>query len=83
MLIASSSLISSAKNLAVNPVMRPHGSFWQATAKLFQMPFVAVKHNSPSQVECDQAIELLNMAINEVDQATLAAIISKLTSSSQ
>eukprot|EP00118_Oscarella_pearsei_P020926 m.231778 g.231778 ORF g.231778 m.231778 type:complete len:65 (+) comp40074_c1_seq12:4671-4865(+) len=54
-----------------------------ASAAEFASVPAQIRHNSPSQVECDQAIELLNMAINEVDQATLAAIISKLTSSSQ
>nr|A0A3G2LGI8.1 RecName: Full=Talin [Oscarella pearsei]AYN71349.1 talin [Oscarella pearsei] len=87
MLIASSSLISSAKNLAVNP---RDAATWQllashskAVSDAIRRLVAAVKDKSPGQAECDQAIELLNMAINEVDQATLAAISSKLTPSSQ
>lgn len=37
------------------------------------------RENAPGQRECDDAIEVLNGCIREVDQASLAAISQQLT----
>lgn len=39
----------------------------------------ACRDKAPGQRECDEAIEVLNNCIREVDQASLAAISQQLT----
>jgi talin len=82
MVNSSSSLISAAKSLAVNPKDAPT---WQllasqskAVSDAIKKLLQAIKDKSPGQRECDKAIETLNMSINEIDQASLAAISQKL-----
>lgn len=46
----------------------------------FQALFLTVcREKAPGQRECDDAIEVLNSCIREVDQASLAAISQQLT----
>ncbi|XP_062512011.1 talin-like [Corticium candelabrum] len=82
MVNSSSCLISAAKSLAVNPKDAPT---WQllasqskAVSDAIKKLMQAIKDKSPGQRECDKAIDTINRAINEVDQASLAAISQKL-----
>ena len=40
--------------------------------------FFHYRENAPGQQECDQAADMINKAINKIDQASLAAISNNL-----
>lgn len=75
---ASSSMIVSAKSLALNPKDPPG---WQTLANYsktvsdsIKRLVTSIKDASPGQNECDEAIERLSVCIKELDQASFDAI---------
>ena len=75
---ASSSMIMSAKSLALNPKDPPG---WQTLANhsknvsdSIKKLVTSIKDASPGQNECDDALEKIRICINELDQSTLDAI---------
>ena len=41
------------------------------------------RENAPGQQECDQAADMINRAINKIDQASLAAVSNNLRPDTQ
>lgn len=75
---ASSSMIMSAKSLALNPKDPPG---WQTLANhsknvsdSIKKLVTSIKDASPGQNECDDALEKIRICINELDQSSLDAI---------
>lgn len=75
---ASSSMILSAKSLALNPKDPPG---WQTLANhsknvsdSIKKLVTSIKDASPGQNECDDALEKIRICINELDQSSLDAI---------
>uniref|UniRef100_A0A8C6JZH9 Uncharacterized protein n=1 Tax=Melopsittacus undulatus TaxID=13146 RepID=A0A8C6JZH9_MELUD len=72
MLESSAGLIQTARSLAVNPKDPPQWSVLAGHSPLTD------GNASPGQRECDEAIDVLNRCMREVDQASLAAISQQL-----
>ena len=79
---SSSSLLTSAKSLAINPQDPP---MWQllaahtkAVSDSIKSLILAIRDKSPGQKECDSAIDGLNATINQLDQAILSAMNQQL-----
>ena len=75
---ASSSMITSAKSLALNPKDPPG---WQTLANhsknvsdSIKKLVTSIKDASPGQNECDEALEKIRLCSNELDQSSLDAI---------
>ncbi|XP_044190549.1 talin-1 isoform X3 [Thunnus albacares] len=83
MLESSTGLIQTARSLAVNPKDPPKWSVLAGHSRTvsdsIKKLITNMREKAPGQRECDDAIEVLNGCIREVDQASLAAISQHLT----
>uniref|UniRef100_A0A7N8X271 Talin 1 n=1 Tax=Mastacembelus armatus TaxID=205130 RepID=A0A7N8X271_9TELE len=83
MLESSTGLIQTARSLAVNPKDPPKWSVLAGHSRTvsdsIKKLITNMREKAPGQRECDNAIEVLNGCIREVDQASLAAISQQLT----
>ncbi|XP_076020392.1 talin-1 isoform X2 [Genypterus blacodes] len=83
MLMSSTGLIQTARSLAVNPKDPPKWSVLAGHSRTvsdsIKKLITNMREKAPGQRECDEAIEVLNGCIREVDQASLAAISQQLT----
>ncbi|XP_061590619.1 LOW QUALITY PROTEIN: talin-1 [Cololabis saira] len=83
MLESSTGLIQTARSLAVNPKDPPKWSVLAGHSRTvsdsIKKLITNMREKAPGQRECDEAIEVLNGCIREVDQASLAAISQQLT----
>ena len=79
---SSSSLLASAKSLAVDP---KDASMWQllaahskAVTDSVKSLILSIREKCPGQKECDSAIDTINETVNQLDQAVLAAMNQSL-----
>ncbi|KAJ8392765.1 hypothetical protein AAFF_G00072490 [Aldrovandia affinis] len=83
MLESSTGLIQTARSLAVNPKDPPKWSVLAGHSRTvsdsIKKLITNMRDKAPGQRECDDAIDVLNNCIREVDQASLAAISQQLT----
>uniref|UniRef100_A0AAQ4R077 Talin 1 n=1 Tax=Gasterosteus aculeatus aculeatus TaxID=481459 RepID=A0AAQ4R077_GASAC len=83
MLESSTGLIQTARSLAVNPKDPPKWSVLAGHSRTvsdsIKKLITNMREKAPGQRECDDAVEVLNGCIREVDQASLAAISQHLT----
>ncbi|XP_041914583.1 talin-1 isoform X5 [Alosa sapidissima] len=83
MLESSTGLIQTARSLAVNPKDPPKWSVLAGHSRTvsdsIKKLITNMRDKAPGQRECDEAIEVLNNCIRDVDQASLAAISQQLT----
>uniref|UniRef100_A0AAR2IM02 Talin 1 n=1 Tax=Pygocentrus nattereri TaxID=42514 RepID=A0AAR2IM02_PYGNA len=83
MLESSTGMIQTARSLAVNPKDPPKWSVLAGHSRTvsdsIKKLITNMREKAPGQRECDEAIEVLNNCIREVDQASLAAISQQLT----
>ncbi|XP_039615508.1 talin-1 isoform X2 [Polypterus senegalus] len=83
MLESSTGLIQTARSLAVNPKDPPKWSVLAGHSRTvsdsIKKLITNMRDKAPGQRECDDAIEVLNRCIRDVDQASLAAISQQLT----
>ncbi|KAJ8260864.1 hypothetical protein COCON_G00165870 [Conger conger] len=83
MLVSSTGMIQTARSLAVNPKDPPNWSVLAGHSRTvsdsIKKLITNMRDKAPGQRECDDAIEVLNNCIREVDQASLAAISQQLT----
>ncbi|NXY10197.1 TLN1 protein, partial [Pteruthius melanotis] len=82
MLESSAGLIQTARSLAVNPkdplqwsVLAGHS---RTVSDSIKKLITNMREKAPGQRECDEAIEVLNKCLREVNQASLAAISQQL-----
>lgn len=82
MLESSAGLIQTARSLAVNPkdplqwsVLAGHS---RTVSDSIKKLITNMREKAPGQRECEEAIEVLNRCLREVDQASLAAISQQL-----
>uniref|UniRef100_A0A8C0B0Z2 Talin 1 n=1 Tax=Buteo japonicus TaxID=224669 RepID=A0A8C0B0Z2_9AVES len=82
MLESSAGLIQTARSLAVNPKDPPQWSVLAGHSRTvsdsIKKLITNMRDKAPGQRECDEAIEVLNKCMREVDQASLAAISQQL-----
>ncbi|XP_065596100.1 talin-1 isoform X1 [Cyrtonyx montezumae] len=82
MLESSAGLIQTARSLAVNPKDPPQWSVLAGHSRTvsdsIKKLITNMRDKAPGQRECDEAIEVLNRCMREVDQASLAAISQQL-----
>nr|XP_047908242.1 talin-1 isoform X2 [Anser cygnoides] len=82
MLESSAGLIQTARSLAVNPKDPPQWSVLAGHSRTvsdsIKKLITNMRDKAPGQRECDEAIDVLNRCIREVDQASLAAISQQL-----
>ncbi|XP_072920368.1 talin-1 isoform X2 [Hemitrygon akajei] len=82
MLDSSTGLIQTARALAVNPKDPPKWSVLAGHSRTvsdsIKKLITSIRDKAPGQRECDEAIEVLNRCIRDVDQASLAAISQQL-----
>ncbi|NXT03836.1 TLN1 protein, partial [Prunella fulvescens] len=82
MLESSAGLIQTARSLAVNPKDPPQWSVLAGHSRTvsdsIKKLITNMRDKAPGQRECDEAIEVLNRCLREVDQASLAAISQQL-----
>ncbi|KAA0703636.1 Talin-1 [Triplophysa tibetana] len=83
MLESSTGLIQTARSLAVNPKDPPKWSVLAGHSRTvsdsIKKLITNMREKAPGQRECDDAIEVLNNCMREVDKASLAAISQQLT----
>ncbi|KAK0132068.1 Talin-1 [Merluccius polli] len=83
MLESSTGLIQTARSLAVNPKDPPKWSVLAGHSRTvsdsIKKLITNMREKAPGQRECDDAIDVLNNCIREVDQASLAAISQQLS----
>ncbi|XP_056089203.1 talin-1 isoform X1 [Rhinichthys klamathensis goyatoka] len=83
MLESSTGLIQTARSLAVNPKDPPKWSVLAGHSRTvsdsIKKLITNMREKAPGQRECDEAIEVLNNCMREVDKASLAAISQQLT----
>nr|XP_033793377.1 talin-1 isoform X1 [Geotrypetes seraphini] len=83
MLESSSGLIQTARSLAVNPKDPPKWSILAGHSRTvsdsIKKLITNMRDKAPGQRECDEAIQLMNKSIRDVDQASLAAISQQLS----
>ncbi|XP_060764635.1 talin-1 [Neoarius graeffei] len=83
MLESSTGLIETARSLAVNPKDPPKWSVLAGHSRTvsdsIKKLITNMRDKAPGQRECDEAIDVLNNCIREVDQASLAAISQQLS----
>ena len=79
---SSSSLLTAAKSLVVNPNDPPMwqllASHTKAVTDAIRSLLMAIRDKCPGQKECDDAIDQLNSTITQLDQAILAAMSQQL-----
>ncbi|NXE95862.1 TLN1 protein, partial [Menura novaehollandiae] len=82
MLESSAGLIQTARSLAVNPKDPPQWSVLAGHSRTvsdsIKKLITNMRDKAPGQRECDEAIEVLNRCLREVDHASLAAISQQL-----
>ncbi|KFV10056.1 Talin-1 [Pterocles gutturalis] len=82
MLESSAGLIQTARSLAVNPKDPPQWSVLAGHSRTvsdsIKKLITNMRDKAPGQRECDEAINVLNRCMREVDQASLAAISQQL-----
>ncbi|XP_025050766.1 talin-1 isoform X2 [Alligator sinensis] len=82
MLESSAGLIQTARSLAVNPRDPPQWSVLAGHSRTvsdsIKKLITNMRDKAPGQQECDEAIEVLNKCMRDVDQASLAAISQQL-----
>ncbi|NXO28898.1 TLN1 protein, partial [Cisticola juncidis] len=82
MLESSAGLIQTARSLAVNPKDPPQWSVLAGHSRTvsdsIKKLITNMRDKAPGQRECDEAIEVVNRCLREVDQASLAAISQQL-----
>uniref|UniRef100_A0A8C5WXZ3 I/LWEQ domain-containing protein n=1 Tax=Laticauda laticaudata TaxID=8630 RepID=A0A8C5WXZ3_LATLA len=82
MLESSAGLIQTARSLAVNPRDPPKWSVLAGHSRTvsdsIKKLITNMRDKAPGQRECDEAIEMLNRCVRDVDQASLAAISQQL-----
>uniref|UniRef100_A0A7M5V5A6 Talin n=1 Tax=Clytia hemisphaerica TaxID=252671 RepID=A0A7M5V5A6_9CNID len=82
MVTSSTNYFVSAKQLAINnkdqPTWQIFAQHSRALADAMKKIVTCLKENAPGQQECDQAGDMINRAINKIDQASLAAISNNL-----
>ncbi|XP_032061696.1 talin-1 [Aythya fuligula] len=82
MLESSAGLIQTARSLAVNPKDPPQWSVLAGHSRTvsdsIKKLITNMRDKAPGQRECDEAIDVLNRCMREVDQASLAAISQQL-----
>ncbi|XP_056370821.1 talin-1 isoform X2 [Oenanthe melanoleuca] len=82
MLESSAGLIQTARSLAVNPKDPPQWSVLAGHSRTvsdsIKKLITNMRDKAPGQRECDEAIEVLNRCLRDVDQASLAAISQQL-----
>lgn len=82
MLGSSTGLIQTARSLAVNPKDPPKWSVLAGHSRTvsdsIKKLITSIRDKAPGQRECDEAIDVLNRCIRDVDQASLAAISQQL-----
>ncbi|KAM4707766.1 talin-1 isoform 1-T1 [Discoglossus pictus] len=82
MLESSSGLIQTARSLAANPKDPPQWSVLAGHSRTvsdsIKRLITNMRDKAPGQRDCDQAIDLLNQAVRELDQASLEAISQQL-----
>lgn len=80
--LSSSSLLTSAKSLAINPNDPPMwqllASHTKAVTDAIKSLILAIRDKCPGQNECDNAIDCLNENIRDLDQSILAAMSQQL-----
>ena len=79
---SSNSLLTSAKNLVINPNDPPMwqllASHTKAVTDAIKSLILAIRDKCPGQKECDNAIDCLNENIKDLDQAILSAMSQQL-----
>ena len=79
---SSSSLLASAKNLAMDPNDTSLGQLLaqhsKAVSDSVKALLLAIRIKCPGQKDCDQAIDALNDTVNQLDQAILAVLSQSL-----
>ncbi|XP_067841068.1 talin-1 isoform X2 [Heptranchias perlo] len=82
MLDSSTGLIQTARSLAVNPKDPPKWSVLAGHSRTvsdsIKKLITSIRDKAPGQRECDDAIDVLNRCIRDVDQASLAAVSQQL-----
>ncbi|XP_038639998.1 talin-2 [Scyliorhinus canicula] len=82
MLDSSSSLIRSARSLAINPKDPPTWSILAGHSRTvsdsIKSLITSIRDKAPGQRECDCSIDNINKCIREIEQASLAAISQNL-----
>ncbi|XP_015703828.1 talin-1 isoform X1 [Coturnix japonica] len=82
MLESSAGLIQTARSLAVNPKDPPQWAVLAGHSRTvsdsIKKLITNMRDKAPGQRECDEAIDVLNRCMREVDQASLAAISQQL-----
>ncbi|XP_032870789.1 talin-2 isoform X1 [Amblyraja radiata] len=82
MLDSSSSLIRSARSLAINPKDPPTWSILAAHSRTvsdsIKSLITSIRDKAPGQRECDCSIDNINKCIREIEHASLAAISQNL-----
>uniref|UniRef100_H3ANX1 Talin 1 n=1 Tax=Latimeria chalumnae TaxID=7897 RepID=H3ANX1_LATCH len=83
MLESSTGLIQTARSLAANPKDPPKWSVLAGHSRTvsdsIKKLITNMREKAPGQRECDEAVEVLNKCIRDVDQASLAAVSQQLT----
>ncbi|XP_066270426.1 talin-1-like isoform X8 [Branchiostoma lanceolatum] len=79
---STSSLITTAKLLAVNPKDPPTWQLLAGHSKTvsdsIKRLIASIRDKAPGQRECDRGIQVINQCIRDVDQASLSAVTQKL-----
>ncbi|XP_067871349.1 talin-2 isoform X2 [Heterodontus francisci] len=82
MLDSSSSLIKSARSLAINPKDPPTWSILAGHSRTvsdsIKSLITSIRDKAPGQRECDCSIDNINKCIREIEQASLAAVSQNL-----
>uniref|UniRef100_A0A4W3HDS6 Talin 2b n=1 Tax=Callorhinchus milii TaxID=7868 RepID=A0A4W3HDS6_CALMI len=82
MLDSSSSLIRTARSLAINPKDPPTWSILAGHSRTvsdsIKSLITSIRDKAPGQRECDYSIDNINRCIREIEQASLAAVSQNL-----
>uniref|UniRef100_A0A6I8R2Z2 Talin 2 n=1 Tax=Xenopus tropicalis TaxID=8364 RepID=A0A6I8R2Z2_XENTR len=82
MLESSSSLIKTARSLAINPKDPPTWSSLAGHSRIvsdsIKSLITSIRDKAPGQRECDQSIDSINRFIRDIEQASLASVSQDL-----
>nr|DBA31555.1 TPA: hypothetical protein GDO54_007382 [Pyxicephalus adspersus] len=82
MLESSSSLIKTARSLAINPKDPPTWSSLAGHSRVvsdsIKSLITSIRDKAPGQRECDQSIDSINRCIRDIEQASLASVSQNL-----
>ena len=80
-------MLAAAKQLAINPKDPPtyqqYSNHSKSVSEAIKKLVSAIRDSAPGQKECETAIEKVNQTINDLDQASLAAISQNLPQRSE